>query len=153
LYSWIRLIWQSKIVSGSTASPVFDLSQLANWASRVAFRNFSRKAVLGKWLQLAQFAQIDDPALTDRVANCASECGIGQEQPAPRCDAVGLILKALGKHLGQVFNRGRAKQFGVNCRDAVGTVRSDDGQVVHSQVFVRAFLDQADSPNASFVAG
>src|SRR5260370_5445229 len=41
----IRLIWQSKIVFGSTVSPVFDLSQLANRAfvSRVALRELSRK--------------------------------------------------------------------------------------------------------------
>src|SRR5262249_15617541 len=113
----------------------------------------SKAFVFGKWLQLAQFAQIGDPALTDRVANCASERGIRQEQPAPRCDAVGLVVKALGKHLGQVFNGGRAKQFGVDCGGAVGTVRSDDRQVGHAHVFFWSFLDQADSSDASLVAG
>src|SRR5260370_22446374 len=55
--------------------------------------------VLGKRLQLAKLAEIGDPALTDRVADRASERRICQQQPAARCDAVGLIVKALGKHL------------------------------------------------------
>ena len=47
LYSWMRLIWQSKIVSGSTIWPDVDLSQSANCdlASRLALRNASRKAL------------------------------------------------------------------------------------------------------------
>src|SRR5260370_34834397 len=44
LYSWMRLIWQSKIVSESTISPDVDFSQLANFtlASRFDLRNSSR---------------------------------------------------------------------------------------------------------------
>ena len=45
LYSWMRLTWQSKIVSGSTVRPEVALSQSANraLASRLALRTSSRK--------------------------------------------------------------------------------------------------------------
>src|SRR5208337_31836 len=77
--------------------------------------------VICKRLQLAQLAQVGDPSFIDRVADCPSECGIGQKQPAP-------------------------------WRDAVGSVRSDDSQVGHTHVFVRALSDKAHTRQASFVA-
>src|SRR5271166_543532 len=45
LYSWIRLIWQSKTVLGSTSCPDVDFSQLANrtFASRFDARKESLK--------------------------------------------------------------------------------------------------------------
>src|ERR1700733_9627383 len=45
LYSWMRLIWQSKIVFGSTTFPEVDLSQSANcaFAALLDLRNTSRK--------------------------------------------------------------------------------------------------------------
>ncbi len=77
---------------------------------------------------------------------------IGQQQPAPRRDAVGLVAEALGKHLGQILDRRRAQQLGMDRRHAVGAVRADDRQVGHAHVLVRAFLDQADALDAAFVA-
>ena len=125
LYSWMRLTWQSKIVSGSTVSPDFDLSQLAKWdlVSRVAARKLSRKLLssasgfsLLSWLR----SVIQPSPIASR--NCAGQRRIGQQQPAPRRDAVGLVVEALGKHLGQIFNRRRAQQLRVNRSHAVGAV-------------------------------
>ena len=47
LYSWMHLIWQSKMVSGSTISPVADLSQSAkcDLTSRLALRSSPRNAL------------------------------------------------------------------------------------------------------------
>ena len=64
LYSWIRFIWQSKIVFGSTICPDVDLSQLANstLASRLARRKPLRKAlVLGAAFQSGKLREIGDP--------------------------------------------------------------------------------------------
>ena len=68
---------------------------------------------------------------------------VRQQQPAPRRDAVGLVVEALGKHLGQVLDRRRAQQLGVNRGHAVGAVRADDGQVGHADLALGPFLDQA----------
>ena len=78
---------------------------------------------------------------------------VGQQQPAPRRDAVGLVVEALGEHLGQVLDRRRAQQLGVDRGHAVGAVRADDGQVGHADCLRRAFLDQADARDAALVAG
>ena len=50
LYSWMRLIWQSKMVSGSTTAPDIDLSQLANCvlASRLALESIPKAFVPGQ---------------------------------------------------------------------------------------------------------
>ena len=74
LYSWMRLIWQSKMESGSTAWPLVDLSQSANCtlASRLALRNAARKAfVLGQRLELLKLLEVGDPAIADGLGNRA----------------------------------------------------------------------------------
>ena len=78
---------------------------------------------------------------------------VGQQQPAPRRDAVGLVVEALGEHLGQVLDRHRAQQLGVDCGHAVGAVRADDGQVGHADLALAALLDQAHARDAALVAG
>ena len=55
LYSWMRLTWQSKIVSGSTVWPDVVLSHWANWdfASRFALRNdVAKSLVADQFLEL-----------------------------------------------------------------------------------------------------
>ncbi len=80
------------------------------------------------------------------------ELRIGQQEPAPGRDAVGLVAEALGERLGQVLDRHRAQQLGVDGRHAVGAVRADNGQVGHADVLDRAFLDEAHARQSPFVA-
>jgi hypothetical protein len=61
---------------------------------------------------------------------------VGELQPAPRRDAVGLVVEAVGKHLGEVFDRLRAQQARMDGRDAVGAVRADDRQVGHAHLLL-----------------
>ena len=137
LYSWMRLIWQSKMVSGSTVWPDVDLSQSANCDFGLALGLAERVAkalVVGQRLELAQLAEVGDPAVADGLGDRAGERRVRQQQPAPRRDAVGLVVEALGKHLGQVLDRRRAQQLGVDRGHAVGAVRADDGQVGHADL-------------------
>ena len=104
-------------------------------------------------LSLLNCAEVGDPAVADGLGDGAGERRVGQQQPAPRRDAVGLVVEALGKHLGQVLDRGRAQQLRVDRGHAVGAVRADDGQVGHADLPARAFLDQAHALRAALVSG
>ena len=71
LYSWMRLIWQSKMLSGSTAWPEVDFSQSANraLASRLACRKARRNAASSAaGFSLAILSKSVDPAVADDVA-------------------------------------------------------------------------------------
>ena len=156
LYSWMRLIWQSKMVSGSTIWPEVVLSQSANCDFGLALglaEGVAKALVVGQRLELAQLAEVGDPAVADGLGDRAGQRRVGQQQPAPRRDAVGLVAEPLGKHLGQILDRRRAQQLGVDRGHAVGAVRADDGQVGHADVLARAFLDQAHARDAALVAG
>ena len=82
----------------------------------------AKAPVVGQRFELAQLGQVGDPAVANGFGNCSSQCGIGQQQPAARRDAVGLVTEAIGKHLGQVLDRHRAQQFRVDRGHAVGAV-------------------------------
>ena len=70
LYSWMRLICESKIVSGSTDTPEDCFSQ-----SRKAYFGFVFRfpecqleiLVLGERFELLQLAEVRDPPFTDRA--------------------------------------------------------------------------------------
>ncbi len=70
LYSWMRLTWLSKMVSGSTASPVVALSQTAKraLAARLARRKPSQeRGVVRQGDDLLELGQVGHPAVADRV--------------------------------------------------------------------------------------
>ena len=134
------------MVSGSTVWPDVALSQSANCdlASRFALRTGVAKApVVGQRLQLAQLVEVGDPAVADGLGDRAGQRRVRQQQPAPRRDAVGLVVETLGKHLGQILDRLRAQQLGVDRGHAVGAVRADDGQIGHADLPLGALFDQA----------
>ena len=144
------------MLSGSTACPEVAFSQSANCAlaSRLACRKERRNAASSaSRLQLGDLAEIGDPAVADRVGDDARQRRIGQQQPAPRRDAIGLVVEALREHLRQVANRRLAQQLGMDRRDAVGAVRADDRQIGHADLVLRPLLDQAHALDAGLVAG
>ena len=141
LYSWMRLTWQSKIVSGSTVCPAVDLQPVGELRLGLALGLAERRRGSRRRRRAASScrssAEIGDPAVADRVGDRAGERRVGQQQPAPRRDAVGLVVEALGEHLGQVLDRRRAQQLGVDRGHAVGAVRADDRQVGHADSCAR----------------
>ena len=137
LYSWMRLTWQSKMrvrvhrLPGCRFEPIGKL----RFGLALGFEEGVAKAVVvGQRLELAQLAEVGDPAVADRLGDRAGERRVRQQQPASRRDAIGLVVEPLGKHLGQILDRHRAQQLGVNCGHAVGAVRADDGQVGHADL-------------------
>ena len=77
---------------------------------------------------------------------------VGQQQPAPRRDAVRLVVEPLGEHLGEVLDRRLAQQLGVDRGDAVGAVRTDDGQVGHADLPVGPSSIEAHALDPAVVA-
>ena len=146
LYSWMRLTWLSKIESGSTATPALDLSQSRKPRLGVALglaHGVAEGAVVGQRLQFRELDEVGDPAVADRLGDDAGQRRVRQQQPAPRRDAVGLVVEALGEQLGEVLDRHRAQQIRMDRGDAVGAVRADDRQIGHADLPLAAFLDQA----------
>ena len=135
LYSWMRLTWLSKIESGSTRHAgcrVRASRRTSTWPRAWPGGTASRKpASSASGFELVQLGEVGDPAVADGVGDDAGERGVGQQQPAPRRHAVGLVVEALGEHLGQVLDRHRAQQPGVDGGHAIGAVRADDGEVGH----------------------
>ena len=157
MYSWIRLTWTSKSESGSTTSPVADRSQSANRALACALGR--AEAVRGRRGRrrggrsaASRARSVTQPSPIASVSE-RGEPGVGQQQPAPRGDAVGLVVEPLGEQPGEVPQHGLPQQPGVELGDAVGAVRPDDRQVRHPDLLLRALLDQADPRNAAVVAG
>jgi len=70
------------------------------------------------------------------------EIGIGLQQPAPECDAVGLVDDAVGIDRVQVAEHGLAHQVGVQRRDAVDAMGADKRKVAHSQFSTITLVDQ-----------
>src|SRR5258705_4017868 len=91
--------------SGLRFEPVgkSDLRLASGFAKTVA-----KHFVFGEWLQLAQVTEVRDPAVTYGVADRPSQRGVCKQQPTSGRDPIGLIVEALGKHLGQIFDRRRA---------------------------------------------
>ena len=107
LYSWMRLIWQSKIVSGSTAMPAAGLEPVGEalpWPARLACAELlaerRRRRPAGR--SCCSCVEVGDPAVADRLGDQLGQGGVGHQQPAPRRDAVGLVVEALGEQLGEV---------------------------------------------------
>ena len=156
LYSWMRLTWLSKIESGSTRQPGRRSEPVRELRLGLALGladGVAEAAIVGERLQLRQLGEVGDPAVADGFGDAAGERRVRQQQPAPRRHAVGLVVEALGKHLGQVLDRHRAQQGGMDRGDAVGAVRADDGEVGHADLPLAALLDQAHSLDAAVVAG
>ena len=74
---------------------------------------------------------------------------IGQQQPTPWCDAIGLVVETFREQFGQVLDRGCSQQARVNRRHAVGAVRADDGQIGHADFPNGPFFDEADVCHAA----
>jgi hypothetical protein len=90
-----------------------------------------------------QLGEVGDPALADRLGDAARQRRVGEQEPAPRRHAVGLVAEALGVHLGEVLDCHRAQQAGMDGGDAVGAVRADDREICHADLALSPLLDQA----------
>ena len=110
-------------------------------------------AVVGQRPQVPQLVEIGRPPFADRLGDGAGEQGIGHQQPAPRRDAVGLVVEALGKHGREIADRHAAQQIGMDGGHAIGAVRADDGQIGHAHLALAAFVDEAYPRRPPLIAG
>ena len=156
LYSWMRLICVSKIVSGSTDLPGGGLEPVGEPHLGLALGRANRGAerlVSGQRLELLELVEIDDPAVADGVGDHRGERRIREQEEAPLRDAVGLVVEPVGEERGEVGHDGPLEQLRVNRRHAVGAVRADDGEVRHADLLRLALLDEAHARDASVIAG
>ena len=73
---------------------------------------------------------------------------IGLEEPAPRCNAIGLVVKLGGPKFGEVPQHFRFKQFGVELGHTIHRRGSHDGQMGHPDVFRSVLLNDAHAAQA-----
>ena len=150
----MRLTWQSKIESGSTIRPDVALSHSANrdLASRLALRTASRKALSpasGPSFSRSARSVIQPSPIASVMQ--PGQRRVGQQEPAPRRHAVGLVVEALRVHLGQVLDRHRAQQAGMDGGDAVRAVRADDREIGHPDLALGPLLDEVHALDAPLI--
>ena len=107
----------------------------------------------GQVFEPAQFVQIDNPAIANSLGDGVGERGIGQQQPTPGCDAIGLIVETFREELCQVLNRDRSQQARMNRCHAVGAMRADNGHMCHADFLRFALLNETHAGDAGVIAG
>ena len=156
LYSWMRLIWQSKMVSGSTVWPDVVLSQSANCtlASRLALRKALRKPVSSaSGLSLLSWPRsVIQPSPMASVIVRAS-AGFASSSQRRGVTPLVLLLKRSGN---------------ISAKSLTVVVRSSSEWIAATPLVLceptmarfamrtclrRAFLDQAHARDAALVAG
>ena len=156
LYSWMRLTWMSKSASGSTTMPVRLRMRCASASlfARLIARQCSWNAASSTCASRPRSrVQVRDPALAHGLVEQPREAGVAQRQEAPRRDAVGDVVEALGPQLGEVPQHGLLQQRRVQRGDAVDGMAADGRQVRHADAPVAGLVDQRHPRHARFVAG
>ena len=125
LYSWMRLTWQSKTVSGSTVCPEVALSHWANraLASRLALRKSLRKPrSSANGLSLLNWARsVIQPSPMAAVIVLA-RAGFASSNQRRGVTPLVLLLKRSGNISARVLDRHRAQQLRVDRGHAVRAV-------------------------------
>jgi hypothetical protein len=79
-----------------------------------------KAGVLREGLELLQLVQVGDPALADTFNDEVAQRDVALQQPAPRRDAVCLVLKLVGPQLVPVLKRLPLDDVGVDLGNALG---------------------------------
>src|SRR3974390_1159304 len=117
------------------------------------FKNgITESCIFRKWFQSRELAKVSNPFFTDGFANCLRERYVAKAKPTSWGYAIGLVIKTLGKNLRQLFDRRRAKKLRMNCGNAVGAVQTENGEIRHTNLEDRPFLDQAHTCNKILVS-
>ncbi len=103
----------------------------------------AKGGVIGERLKLAQLFEIGDPAVADGFGDQARQRRIGLQEPAPRRDAVGLVVELGRPIFGEIPQTRFPQKSGVQLGDAVDGAGADDGQVGHA--------DDASAPSSSIM--
>ena len=99
--------------------------------------------VVGKGVEFLERVDIVEEAVADRLADERGQARIALDQPAPRRDAVGLVVDAVGIEPVQVGEHRLLHQLGVKGRDAVDRVRADKGEIAHAHAALAVFARSA----------
>ena len=158
MYSWIRLTWRVEeavrvdcLLRTSPCSHCANCDLVSRCGLPKAFRE--RRCPRPEGLSLASSPRSRDPTLANRLGDGSGERGVRQEKPAPRRDTVGLVAKALGKHLRKIPDRPCAQELRVDRRHAIGAVRADDREVGHAHLSLCALFHKAHALDTPFVPG
>ena len=100
MYSWMRLIWQSKMLAGSTIWPVAALSQSRKvrlGLVRGLAERFAKGFVVGERRELAQSAEIGHPAVADGLGDrCRASAGFASNSHLRGVTPLVLLLNRSG---------------------------------------------------------
>ena len=93
-------------------------------------------------LEPGQSGEIAGPLRPHRLVDEGRQVRVGAAQPAARADPVGLGVEPVGEDLVEVPKLPLLEELGVELRDAVDGVGSDDGDVGHPDPALARLLDQ-----------
>src|SRR5262249_58235569 len=103
--------------------------------------------------EAAELIEVGDPPIADRAGNDIREIWVREQKPTSGRDTVGFVVEALRENARQILDRGFAQQIGMDRRDTVGTMRSDNREVRHTNLAAAGFVDETDALNQVLVAG
>ena len=83
--------------------------------------------VVGECFEFFEIFAVRNPRIADFFAQKVGETGVCRDHPTTRRDAVRLVVEALGEELDEIGEEVGFDEVGVDLRDAVDGVRSDDG--------------------------
>ena len=128
------------------AGRAMRLASRALLARLTAAKRVLERGVVGEARRGRSSASISSrKRVADRLARSASvRPGLHCDQPAPRRDAVGLVVDAVGIERVQVGEHRLLHQLGVQRRDAVDRVRADEGEIAHAHAPAAVLVDQRD---------
>ena len=157
LYSWMRLTWQSTIVSGSSVCAAARRAASARAApgpraSPRGTRRGSRRRRRAAPARASSPRSVIQPSPIASRDRCGRARGFASSSQRRGVTPLVLLLKRSGKSSARSLSVVRAQQLGVDRGDAVGAVRAHDGEMRHAHVLLGTLLDQAHALDALLVA-
>src|SRR5215211_694128 len=96
-------------------------------------------------VKLLQLRYVIEKAIADRLGGQRGQPLIALDEPAPGRDSIGLVVDALGIELVQIRKHRLLHELGVKGRNAIHTVRADEGEIAHPDAALAILVDQRDA--------
>jgi len=101
-----------------------------------------RSRIVGKRLQRTHGTVIALPCVADAARQELRQPRIGQDQEAPRADAVRYVSELLRHDVMEVPQHSLLEQLAVQRGDAVDGAAADAREICHAHIALSGFVDQ-----------
>ena len=100
-----------------------------------------KRGIICLCFQCPQRLEVCNPRVADALRDQVRQARIGFEQPASLRDPIGFVVKPLGPQLVEIRYQRRFYKPGMESRNAIDRMTSNNCQVSHTDMFMIAFFD------------